>query len=379
MVNYGRLKDHNSALVRDDLNRHNEVWRGLPEIVNLNHTDICNLRCIMCSESVTPGRTRMSVPRVREVLKQVLPTARKLKLTTAGEPLLFDFDEIVEMAREYQVLLSMITNGTHLTLDRYEKMKDILHHLTISMDSHDRDIFTKIRGRGSYDKIVKNLRELRKAVDHYHFNFHFQMVLMRSNLEALPGFVTFAKEIGVHCVNVTRLHFPFEGLQETEDIFGDFPAETRDRFVYAALEEAKRLGVNVAMADIGYPSYFNAPSPELLPSRPATYICGWVAQEIYIDPFEQVYPCCIGDPSLIMGDLKTQSFAEVWNGPKYRKLRRKMFDQKLSGYCANCKLYAPIPDDAAFDLREIYRGHGSGESGVLGRVKGMLRKALSPA
>src|SRR6185436_13508613 len=219
---------------------------------------------------------------------------------------------------------------------RYLKMKDVLHHLTISIDSHDKDIFTKIRGKGAFDKIMRNLAELRKVAEFHRFSFHIQMVLMRSNLETLPAFVAWAKELGVNAVNVTRLHFPFDGLQEKEDIFGDFPAEVRDKHIHDAVDVAKRLGVNLGLADLGYPTVIAAPSPPVLPERPPTHVCGWVAQEIYIDPQEQVYPCCIGDRELVMGDLKTHSFMDVWNGPKYRKLRRSMFEQKLKGYCANC-------------------------------------------
>ncbi|MBI1852236.1 MAG: radical SAM protein [Planctomycetes bacterium] len=370
-MNYGRLKERNSAFVRDDLIHHNEVWRGLPEIVNFNHTDICNLRCIMCYESVTPGRTRISVPRIREILAQVLPTARKLKLTTAGEPMILDFDEIVELAREYQVLLSMITNGTHLTVERYMKMKDVLHHITLSLDSHDRDIFTKIRGKGAYDKIMANLGELGKIASFDRHVFHIQMVLMRSNLETFPEFVAFAKQIGAHVVSVARLHFPFEGLKETEDIFGDFPAETRDKYIRAAIEEAKRLGVNLMVADLGYENVLHHAAPPILPVRPDTYICGWVAQEIYIDPLERVLPCCIADDSLIMGDLKKHSFLEVWNGAKYQKLRRAMFEQTLKGYCANCKLYAPLPNDDSYNLAGLTK---HGKAGLIDRMKSLLKR-----
>ena len=359
--------------IRDDLMHHRTRWRGMPEIVNFNHTDICNLRCIMCFESVKPGKTRIKVPRIREILGQLLPTARKLKLTSAGEPLLFDFDEISEMAREYDVSLSMITNGTHLTPERYLSMQDILGHLTLSMDSHDRDVFTKIRGKGAFDKIIANLKDLGPIFQHHLHAVHIHKVLMRSNLELFPEFIQFAHDLNVDVVKVLRLHFPFDGLMDREDIFGDFPQETRDKYCLAAIEEAKRLGVNLIMEDLGYPNVSGREAMPLLPERPDTYICGWVAQEVYVDPSENVLPCCMNDESLIMGNLAKESFEEIWNGRKYRRLRREMFEQKMGGYCANCKLYSVLPDDSAYDLRSHYNPTGGG------LLKAKLRKAVGKA
>lgn len=354
-MNYRRLKERNSSFLADDLLQHAETWRGLPEIVNFNHTDICNLRCIMCFESVKPGVLRIPVPRIREILAQVLPTARKLKLTTAGEPLLLDFDEILELAREYQVRLSMITNGTHLTVERYLKMRDVLDHVTLSMDSHDRDVFTKIRGKGAFDRIIENLRALTPYAPNQRHVFHIHKVLMRSNLELFPEFVAWAKLIGAHVVKVLRLHFPFEGLMEREDIFGSFPKETRDKYVHAAMAEARRLGVNLILEELGYENVEVGGAPPILPERPRTYVCGFVAQEVYINPDESVSPCCMAHKELVMGSLKTHSFRDIWNGKKYRQLRRGMFEQRLKGYCASCKLYDPMPEDSAFHIWDANR------------------------
>lgn len=376
-MNYGRLKERNSAFLHDDISSHNEVWRGLPEIVNFNHTDICNLRCIMCYESVLPGKTRIAVPRIREILAQVLPTARKLKLTTAGEPLLLDFEEIVELAREYQVRLSLITNGTHLTVDRYLKMRDVLDHITLSMDSHDRDVFTKIRGKGAYDRIIENLRALSPYAPNQHHVVHINKVLMRSNLELLPEFVAWAQLVGAHVVKVSRLHFPFEGLMEREDIFGDFPKDVRDKYVHAAMAEARRLGVNLILDELGYENVEVAGAPPILPERPKTYICGYMAQEVYIGPDESVVPCCLPHKDLVMGNLKSASFREIWNGSKFRKLRRGMFEQKLKGYCANCKLYNPLPDDASYQIWN-YEPKVVERRSILKRVTRRVRKILAP-
>ena len=54
------LKDANSRLLREDIAQGRVEFRALPEVVTLNHTDLCNLRCIMCPRNLAQGTHRLS-------------------------------------------------------------------------------------------------------------------------------------------------------------------------------------------------------------------------------------------------------------------------------------------------------------------------------
>ena len=45
-----------------------------------------------------------------------------------------------------------------------------------------------------------------------------------------------------------------------------------------------------------------------------------------------------GYDSFTLGDAKTQSLAEIWNGPAYRKFREELLSDKPPSACANCGL-----------------------------------------
>ena len=47
-------------------------------------------------------------------------------------------------------------------------------------------------------------------------------------------------------------------------------------------------------------------------------------------------PCCA--TSVVMGDLEKSSFLEIWNGPKYRKLRKTVNSSQPLSFCGNCGL-----------------------------------------
>ena len=56
-----------------------------------------------------------------------------------------------------------------------------------------------------------------------------------------------------------------------------------------------------------------------------------------IKPDGNVYPCCVGPDSLLMGNTKQQSVEEIWNGEKYREFRRRMFARDYPEACQNCE------------------------------------------
>ncbi|MFH1159542.1 MAG: SPASM domain-containing protein [bacterium] len=51
-----------------------------------------------------------------------------------------------------------------------------------------------------------------------------------------------------------------------------------------------------------------------------------------------VVPCCFDkDADHCLGDLKTQSFQDIWRGEKYREFRKRIFTERKSvDICRNC-------------------------------------------
>ena len=47
-MQFQAYKDENSRLLREDWREKREVFRAMPEIINLNHSNACNLRCVTC-------------------------------------------------------------------------------------------------------------------------------------------------------------------------------------------------------------------------------------------------------------------------------------------------------------------------------------------
>lgn len=82
------------------------------------------------------------------------------------------------------------------------------------------------------------------------------------------------------------------------------------------------------------------------------------ATYVKIDPDGFVYPCCVGDRRLKMGNINRNSFAEIWNGRSYQKLRKSMFTGRYFRVCKSCKHL-----QRGFWAEIEKRGFGVGESG----------------
>lgn len=352
MTKYQEIKDRNSEVLRQDVAEGRTVFEGLPEIVNFNSTSVCNLRCIMCFQAYHPGKDTMPMDRARSVLDQLLPTARKLRLTTAGEPIAGPFRELVDITRKYECKLDITTNATGLTPARLQYMEDLLDHLAISLDSHLEDVLDHIRGKGVHERIMKNLRDVNGYLvgRERPYITSFNLVLMTSNAPHLAGFVEFARDAGIDHIRVLRMSYMTQELKDNEDPFVCYPKEELDQYVAEAQKAAREYDVNLILDETGYESVRSHEERSVLPPPLDSPYCNMMVQEVFIRPDETVYPCCIpGD--LRMGTLKKKPFAEIWNGPKYKRLRKQMFDQRLIGPCATCKHYTGYKDERAYDYR----------------------------
>ena len=63
-------------------------------------------------------------------------------------------------------------------------------------------------------------------------------------------------------------------------------------------------------------------------------ILPWI--HIYANPDGSVLPCCIGDYRLHLGNIQSQTIEDVWNGEKYKTMRKKMLTGEKCDECAAC-------------------------------------------
>jgi radical SAM protein with 4Fe4S-binding SPASM domain len=67
-----------------------------------------------------------------------------------------------------------------------------------------------------------------------------------------------------------------------------------------------------------------------------------------------VRPCCYSETATVLGNLRDQSFDEIWNGEAYRHLREEILDGEVPESCRQCVANARIHGRAVFDKFKRY-------------------------
>ena len=150
--------------------------------VTLTITKNCNLRCQYCFVTKSEVRGAMPLDIVQRSVQFLLDQLRRSQSKTTGtitffggEPLLFwsMIKKIVEYAiteandAHYQMEFMLSTNGTLLDAEKLAFIRQHKIFTDISIDSHNETIHNNLRpfanGKGSFRRIVANLRLLRKG------------------------------------------------------------------------------------------------------------------------------------------------------------------------------------------------------------------------
>ncbi len=140
------------------------------ELVHLQLTRNCNLRCWFCGQWGKRGffsnasGSEMSFEDWKKVINSLIRYREETKISPSvmlwgGEPLMSpDFQRIVEYLRENNFELGMVTNG--VLLDKYiDLCKEAFKKIYISIDGN-REIHDGIRGDGVFDKVSENIKLL---------------------------------------------------------------------------------------------------------------------------------------------------------------------------------------------------------------------------
>ena len=342
-ASFQRLKDANSALLREDIAQRREVFRALPEILSFNHTEICNLRCIMCPRYLGQGKQRLSRRTVDHVATELFPTAKKAILTAAaGEPLSADFDLLLKRALQFGVRLDVVTNGTMLRPELFRRARPVLDHLNVSVDCHIPEIYEKIRLGSRFDVVADHLRAIRdiRAAEADDVLLSVSAVVLRTNLPHLPDFVRWVKrETGADGVVFQRLRHEVKSTRDEDPQLGSDPEAIRRAFEPAA-QAAREEGINLYLSDHHVENVIHQPMrakvPEALVDQGA---CWFVLQYFGIMYSGEVYPCAT-QTDHCLGNLLHEDPAAIWNGKQARALRRAHWRKTGTAFCIGCE-YAP--------------------------------------
>jgi len=319
-----------------------------PVCLYLETTNRCNLPCTTCPrtfEELEPA-ANMSFELFRSIVDQY-PNIARVVLHGVGEPLMVPhLPRMVRYLKQRGTHVLFNTNGTLLNDRRGRDLIDSgLDELRVSLDAAEPESFKAVRGKDAFDRIVKNVRELRilqKRLGAAKPKVSLWLTGLKATIAQLPAFVDLARDIDVREVHLQRLvYFPEgQGLARPEQALFESLDATEEGFIREAEGRAAHHGILFDASGATEPGTSlrrgGDARPWSLCSRPWTLM--------YFTAHGRALPCCIapfsmhGYDSFTLGDATQQTLREIWNGDDYRAFRRGLLSDAPPRACAGCGL-----------------------------------------
>jgi radical SAM protein with 4Fe4S-binding SPASM domain len=364
-----------------------------PRLIFWELTKGCNLRCIHCRASATElsSPSDLSTQAARDIIDQIAEVSSPILVLSGGEPLFrSDIFQLARCGTDKGLRVALATNGTLVTKQVARKIVDNgVKRVAISLDGADALTHDTFRGiPGAFDAAItgfRNLKDLGMSVQ-------INTTIARHNAYQLPQVLELAKSIGADALHTFLLvpvgcgvdiaaeqMVPPEEYEKMLNWFYDQSLEggielkatcaphyfrvvrqrrsAEHRSAMAAAQaaqptipaassspsrgplgigatemtmpgstgiELKPNGIGKAVGHPGtHPSDMNAMTKGCLAG---TAVC-------FISHQGEVYPC--GYLPALAGDLKKQSFSDIWeNSFVFHQLRDV---NNLNGKCGCCE------------------------------------------
>ena len=355
-----------------------------PRLIFWEVTKGCNLRCIHCRASATElsSPRDLSTRTALGIIDQIAEAAKPILVLSGGEPLYrSDIFQLATYARDKGLRVALATNGTLVTKEIARMIVDCgIKRVSISLDGADaltHDAFRSIPG--AFDAAVQGLHNL-KALG---MSVQINMTIARHNAKQLPDVLELAKTIGADALH-TFLLVPVgcgvdiaaeqmvapEEYERMLNWFYDrsleggielkatcaphyFRVVRQRRVAERRSAEAARAAATAKSApdasEIG-PTEMIMPGGTGISLKPQGHATGHPGGHpsdmnamtkgclagtgvCFISHEGEVFPC--GYLPVIAGDLRKQSFAEIWDHAEVFNALRDT--NNLKGKCGCCE------------------------------------------
>ncbi len=294
------------------------VQWGYPVSISFEPTTSCNLRCPECPSglrSFTRPTGMLNQDFFQQTIDDVYKDLLYLIFYFQGEPYLNPaFLEMVKYAASKKIYTATSTNAHYLN-DTYAKrtVESGLDRLIISIDGTTQDVYQQYRVGGKLDKVLEgagNIVKWKKQLKSSTPFVVFQFLVVKPNEHQINEVRRLAKEIGVDDVWLkTAQVYDYEN--DPNQLITSIDKYSRYRKDKNGINQVKNKLSNHCWKL-------------------------WHANVITWDGI--VVPCCFDKDAMHhLGNLKTQSFKEVWHNENYRQFRKDIMQSRRNiDICSNC-------------------------------------------
>lgn len=312
-----------------------------PLFVKIKLVFACNLKCEMCNHWRETREPPLPASRWMEILDELAALGcRKIHFTGGEAMLRRETPDLIAHAASLGIKPTMTTNGTLVTKELAKRLVQAgLRGVNVSIDSPDRKTHDQIRGvRGALKKATRAIEYFHRFKSKGKLTLRINTVVGRSNYATLAPMPDLAHDLGVDALNLIAVddHCGEHITPRKRDI-QDYNQRIAPRIAERALE----LGL---MSDERQAYPFGRTENDVKRARRGLYAFGYYDRHPCFAPWTHtlidynglVYVCCMTRELIEpLGDLKSASFTEIWNGAAYQKIRQMMHPPALAP-CRRC-------------------------------------------
>ncbi len=322
-----------------------------PFLVVWDFTHKCNLACKHCySNSGVVHEEELTTEQALDVVDQLADAGVTALAFSGGEPLTRkDFFEVATHAANRGLYVSLASNGTLLTKENVQKLKKAkVNYVDISIDGSTSKTHDDFRGvAGAFDKAVTGLKNCVEA----DLCVCIATTVSKKNMDELPAIIDLAEQIQAE--RFTYFNFIPTGRGKNY-LDQDLSPQEREKVMQYLLNRMSSgckttiLTTAPQLARVAFQCQGPSGTGEVTMSMAhmqtvkvtkkavplGDFIGGCGAGRLYcsISPQGDVHPCVF--LPFKVGNLKTESFADVWSkAPLFNAFRNR---SNLKGSCGKC-------------------------------------------
>ena len=277
----------------------------------------CNLRCPECPSglrSFTRERGMLDPRFFKKTLDQIYPSLISMNFYFQGEPFLNpDLLDMVAYTKSKQVYTLISTNAHYLNESNCLKIIESgLNELIISIDGTTQETYSSYRIGGDMNKVIEGTRRiisLRNTVGASTPKIIFQFLVVKPNEQEIPSIQKLAKEL-----EVDELRLKTAQIYDYKNGNPLIPEQEK------------------------YSRYIKRSDGSYTIKNKLSNKCWKMWQSAVISWDGLVLPCCFDkDAQYRLGDLKHNSFQDIWESQQYNKMRSAILNYRNKiDICQNC-------------------------------------------
>lgn len=325
-INLDEVKYNNYLLNQSEIKDKKIILKSKPLSLIFTITDECQLNCIMCPVKKSRFKN-IGLSQIKEIIEFCGKEAVTVQWM-GGEPLLHsEFEELITLANDVNLLQTVTTNGLLLNGIIAEKLIKYNADIVISVDGSNKKIYESIRKGADFDLLVKNIQHVNMLREKYNHTGHFgiNFCVLKQNSQDIIDMVEFAKNYNFRGINFIS---PYD-VEEKYLLVNN--EELKENFLKAG-EKAKSYKIEF----IGWSPFAGDMRQKDFNNAEIQMLCYSPFYNFGINPDGRMDICICRDLSFTDKN-KIKDLNEIWNAQQVQKYRQNIYNNELpSEICGQC-------------------------------------------